>query len=127
MRYLATTILAAGMFVTLGFMLQASEPGQWGTWAFLLPFLAWAIAPYLAVIAAIRRFRASFNSLLTLLVAASLLTLSSTALLYDAFVSRPDAQSGLVFLVLPVYQWIGLSLFLIVARRWQRQASSTLG
>ena len=34
-----------------------------------------------------------------------LLSLAGMAMLYDAFFLHPDAQSGLVFFVLPVYQF----------------------
>ncbi|NJM85018.1 MAG: hypothetical protein HC839_01810, partial [Leptolyngbyaceae cyanobacterium RM2_2_21] len=73
-RYVATTILAAGIFTTLGFISQSGESSQLG-WIPELSLWGWAIAPYMAVMLTMKRFRLGTISRLTLLAAASLLTL----------------------------------------------------
>lgn len=114
-------VLAAGALITLGFMLHAGSPGQPSWWLGFLLIGAWSLAPYGVCAAAGRRVSAGREGLVWL-AASALLTGMSAALLYDAFVARPDAQSGLVFVFLPLWQLVGLAPVAPVARSLARRA-----
>jgi hypothetical protein len=108
-------VLATGAVVTLGFMLDAGEPGASGWWLLFLGFGAWALLPYGVVALVAIRLGSSLASLRVLLAAALLLTGASSLLLYQAFVVDLDPQSGIVFVFLPVWQLVGLAPFLLLA------------
>jgi len=57
------------------------------------------------------------------IVAAALLSTLAFAALYATFVAEPDAQGGLVFLFLPVWQLIGLLPFWFCAYKLETRAS----
>ncbi|NEQ34649.1 MAG: hypothetical protein F6K04_27425 [Leptolyngbya sp. SIO4C5] len=119
MRYLATTLLASGLFITFSFLLPVDGYGLQQGWI-PLSLIGWAIAPYAVTLWAIKRLRSCRISLILLLIAATLLTFSSVIISYEAFIAHLNAQSSLTFMVLPIYQWIGLSPLLITAQRWHR-------
>lgn len=108
-------IVLMGVLITWGFMVQAGEPENWWWWPLFLPFAAWAAVPYAAAAFASYHFRKVVPALWLLLLAGALLSLSATYLLYEAFVAHPDAQSGIVFIFLPVCQLLGLAPFVIAA------------
>lgn len=101
---------AAGLF-TAGLMLYASDPRgtSMGQWAMILPFAVLALSPYLV------------------LLAVALLVAGPAMWFYvQGFLVEPDAQSALLFVFLPIYQFIlgavaGMALWLLVsaARRWR--------
>ena len=90
-------------------------------WLGFLAFAVWATIPFGVVAVASHRFRAAAAALKLLLLASLLLTVSAMCLLYDAFVARPDAQSGILFVFLPVWQMIGLAPFLLGSRFLHRR------
>lgn len=94
--------------VTLACMLYAGEPRRPRWWLGFAPFAAWALLPFLVAGILSFRLRGSPASRRVLLAAAGLLTASTCWLLYVAFIDQPDAQSGLVFLFLPLWQLVGL-------------------
>ncbi len=117
-------ILLVGGLVTLGFMLDAGEPDKLWWWAGFLPFAGWALVPYAALALVAHRLRSSRRSLWVLLVAAAVLSGSAAALLYQAFVTNIDAQSGIVFVILPLWQLIGCVPFLLLSLSLRPQPNS---
>ncbi len=124
LRRVTLIFLSVGAVATLGFMVYAGEPGRASWWLFFLPFAAWALVPYALVCAETRRHPANLGSLSLLNAATVLLSGSSVVLLYLAFVAQPVAQSGLVFIFLPVWQAVGLLPFLAVARILARRGAA---
>lgn len=113
----ALGLLVLGVVVTIGFMLHAGEPAKPTWWLFLLPFAAWALAPYLLVAVLAFRLHAQGGAAAVLALAALLLAGSSALLLWLAFVAEPDPQSGLVFVVLPFWQ-LAAAVPLGLLARW---------
>jgi hypothetical protein len=102
---LAITLVVA-ILVHWGFMLWAGDPdtGEW--WALILPFALWGAAPFTGLGLAAWFARRSRAAIWLLLGVSLLLTVASALLLWDAFVASTDAQSGLVFVFLPIYQLV---------------------
>ena len=117
-------LLLTGALVTLGCLAYAGDPQQPSWWVFLPLFGAWTLFPYAAVGAAARHYPASRGSLVTLAFAAALLSGFGTVVLYIAFVAQPDAQSGIVLVVLPLWQLVGLLPFLLLSRYLGRREQS---
>ena len=105
-------LLLVGAVATVGFMGYAGRPANALWWLFALPLAAWTLVPFGLVAAEARRYTADLGSLSLLCAAAALLSASSIGLLYLAFVAKPDAQSGLVLVFLPLWQVLGLLPFL---------------
>ena len=117
-------LLFVGAATTLGFMAYAGEPTSASWWLFALPLAAWTLLPYALVASGTRRHPSTRGSLSLLSWTAALLSGSSIALLYLAFVAQPDAQSGLVLVFLPLWQSVALLPFLGVPRVLARRGAA---
>ena len=113
MRLLAS--LAA--IATVALAIYAAQP--WGDnyayqnlsgYLLLIVFVAWAISPYIYLFLSAgrhspQRIRDLFRISVTLLICMGGLTV-----VVDIVFIHPDAQGGLVFLFLPIYQWIVIGI-----------------
>lgn len=118
---------AAGLF-TAGLMLYASDPRgtSMGQWAMILPFAVLALSPYLVLMRLARAFAPDPVKSRVLLAVALLVAGPAMWFYVQGFLVEPDAQSALLFVFLPIYQFIlgavaGMALWLLVsaARRWR--------
>jgi hypothetical protein len=113
----------AGAVATLGFMIHAADRTRPSWWISFVLFAAWALLPYAAMGAAARLRPSNRSSRSVLLAAAVLLSGLSALVLYDVFVAHPDAQSGLVVLILPLWQLVGLAPFVAASRYLARRGA----
>ena len=119
-------IAVAGGLFTLALMLYASEPwhADLGRWALVLPFAALSVSPYL-VLARLARGLADDAAKSRVLLGVTLLVTAPALWIYwQGFLIEPDPQSGLLFVFLPIYQFIagavaGMAtwLFVLASRR----------
>jgi hypothetical protein len=77
----------------------------------LFGYMLWAISPYFMLAIIFHGFRHHPSASLVALVGTVLIVLASAALLIDAIFVHIDAQGGLIFLFLPIPQWLA-ALFL---------------
>ena len=68
-------------------------------------FLVWAISPYLFA-AFITKYSTEYAAISMATGASVILAIGGVFLLIDAMYIHQDAQSALVFVVIPMYQWI---------------------
>ncbi len=68
-------------------------------------FLVWAISPYLFAAFMIKQSTQSVETLVVTGIS-TVLAIGGIFLLIDAMYIHLDAQSALVFVVIPMYQWI---------------------
>ncbi|MBE9030288.1 hypothetical protein IQ266_11150 [filamentous cyanobacterium LEGE 11480] len=118
--FITYAILAAGTLINIGFMLYAGEPDQLWWWPFFIALATWSLFPYGTVITVFYWLRQKPKSQLLLTLAAVLLTGSTAFLLHESLIANPDPQSGLVFVVLPVYQWIAILPLMVIVSWLQR-------
>ena len=119
---IATYLVAvAGGLFTLGLMLYASDPMDvdLGRWALVLPFAVLAVSPYLVLARLARSFARDVVKSRVLLGVALLVTVPAVWFYILGFLIEPDAQSALLFVFLPIYQFIagavaGMAAWLIV-------------
>lgn len=112
---LASRIIALLMSIaTAGLLLKAADLSA-GRVLFLVLVLAWAVSPYALLALALRRPWMSTEAVLVAF--ATTIAVSGLALyIYTvAFLVKPDAQGGLVFLFIPLWQWVGALIGLGVA------------
>ena len=118
------TLLAGASLTTIGFMVYAGRPSSASWFVEIAGIAAWALTPFATSAIATFLLRTSPASVKVLLAAAVLLFVSSTGLLIQAMLIAPDAQGGLIFIFLPLYQLVGLSSLLLVAA-WCRRRHET--
>jgi hypothetical protein len=113
-RWATYLVLGVGAIATIGLMIWEA---QWNTglieWLMVAGFAVWAGSPYvtLAVLNALSRSPASR---LILLAGSLVIVGGGLPAYYDAFFVHLDAQSGLVFVFIPLYQWTATGLLTIV-------------
>ena len=124
----ATRILAIlGALSTLAFMVTMARP--WGDndayqglggYLWLLFLALWAILPYLLLFIMANRVVNFKNKAIFLLIGALIMVGGGMAAYVDAMWLHPDPQGGLVFIAVPLYQWIIVGLlagFLWLAKK----------
>ena len=106
---------------TICTMVYAAQP--WGDnyayktfsdYSTLVGFALWAISPYLILTIILRGFRKNKYSTNTAIIGALIIAVTSCALLIDAFFIHIDAQNALVFIFLPIYQWVAFLLLALI-------------
>jgi hypothetical protein len=119
----ASVATVAMMLIALGPFDRERETGEVLMSLLLLPFLAiWAVGPYMVA----NRFAADVEGAPAwVFVAVQVVTGAAVMAIYtDVFIfdPKPDAQSGLVFAIFPVYQFIavlGAHFGVRVLQRWR--------
>ncbi len=119
-------VAVAGGLFTLALMLYASEPwdADLGRWALVLPFAVLAVSPYLVLARLARALAHDAAKSRVLMGVAVLVTAPAVWIYSQGFLIEPDPQSGLLFVFLPIYQFIagavaGMAawLFVMASRR----------
>jgi hypothetical protein len=112
---LASRIIALMMSIaTAGLLVKVADLSA-GLSPFLVIMLVWCLSPYALLALALRR---PWMSTEAVLVAFATTIAASGFALYIytvAFFVKPDAQGGLVFLFIPLWQWMGALVGLGVA------------
>ena len=112
---LAVRIVAgASAAATLALMLWAMT-FSWSGLAFVLGLMAWCVSPYVPLGFASRKPRASRKSAVALLVTAVVVAAFAAIVYVDAFFIHLDAQGALILVFMPVWQWVGAVIGIVVA------------
>ena len=107
---------AAAAIATLALMAWAAS-WSWSGLAFMLSLMAWCVSPYVPLGFASRKPRASRRSAVALLVTVVAVAAFAAMVYVDAFFIHLDAQGALVFLFVPVVQWVGALAGILLAAR----------
>lgn len=120
LRWVSLIAPAVGAAGSIGFMLFVGDFDGVGSWLFFAGLAAWTAAPYAAMAAIGRAFRAEPVPL-AIVTGGMLLCIGLGAwILIGAFILYPDAQSGLVFLFIPFWQALLFLAVLLIAWGWRR-------
>ena len=106
--------LFAGFGIDVYFALTNGEPNKAWWWLLGLVFFAWDAVPFIGL-ALINRFLST--GIVTkgiLLIAAFVIACGGSFILYNAFVTHLDAQSGIVCLFIPFFQCVVVVIALIL-------------
>jgi len=101
---LAVVVLLAGILATAGVALDA---GNWreGRLAMAL-FTVWAVSPYAGFLMLTTWTRRSLTASWIVAIAALAAVLFGVGALVDGFFIHTDAQNGLLFIFIPLWQWV---------------------
>lgn len=97
-------ILLAGLSANAYFMLTNGHPGRILWWPLALVFYAWTSLPFVAIEGAVRYGGNTPVSRVILFLTALIVSLGGIFILVQAFIVHLDAQSALVFVIVPFYQ-----------------------
>ncbi len=117
-----------GIIATAALAIYAAQP--WGDnyayqhlfdYLLLIVFVTWAVSPYIYLFLSARRYSPHRVKSLIRVAVTLLLCAGGIAMVFDTVFIHPDAQGGLIFLSLPIYQWLvigvlELTLVLLRAR-----------
>jgi hypothetical protein len=111
--------------ITLGVMIYQGQGSYLGIWWWLLFLLFgdYAIAPYIAIGVITLRIKGTNIQFRTPLLAVIIMASFGLYAYYDVFFVHLDAQSGLLFLFIPAFQWFGV-LATASINNWLRKRHS---
>ena len=113
--------LSAACVFTIAMELYAAQP--WGdNYAYskledyltLLGMMLWSISIYIALFIALLIFASKVILIKTYTIGMMIIVLLSSFILFDTNFIHINAQGGLVFLFLPIYQWLAFFLLLFI-------------
>lgn len=115
-----------GSLFTLGMMVYAGQGWRQGAgwWMNFIGFGLWNLIPYAGLAVCGLLANRTKRQGLTAFIGSMLVVLLGVLLLVDGFFVHPDAQSGLVFIVLPFCQLAGIAVLILITRRVGRRVSS---
>ena len=99
---------------TLALMLWAMT-FSWSGLAFVLGLMAWCVSPYAVLAFAAGAMRVSRRGAIALLVTTILVAGAAGVAYVDAFFIHLDAQGALILVFMPVWQWVGAIVGVVVA------------
>lgn len=112
--FAARIIALATAVATLALMAKIAS-WSWQGAAFMIGLMTWAASPYALLAWVMRRPRDCPGAAITLFVTTLAVALFAVVVYADTVFFHPDAQGGLVFLFIPLWQWVGAAAGLIVA------------
>ena len=106
---------AAGCLGLLSYAADLSS-GQNFLWA--VGFGLWVVSPFVFLLHATRRFEGNRTRDVVLLLVSLATALFAAFVYYDAFFVSMDAQSALVFIFVPLWQWVGAAASVAAMDGW---------
>ncbi|MEE9523684.1 MAG: hypothetical protein V3V59_02920 [Thermodesulfovibrionales bacterium] len=121
----ALSVLAS--VITLSLMVYAGQGWEQGIvwWLGFLAFGIWAISPYCFMTISHYLLINNNKQSIVFLVSSILIILFGMFIYYDGFFIHIDAQSALLFIFIPLYQWIGCGISLGLAKLISREKRSS--
>ena len=120
----ARAIALGSAVATIGFMAWVAD---WSSnpsiLAFMIGLLAWCVSPYASIAVVARKPRASASSAIALLATALVVAGFAAVVYVDAFFIHLDAQGGLVFLFVPIVQWMGAAIGIVATHLLDRRVT----
>jgi hypothetical protein len=107
-------VAAVSAVATLALMLWAMT-FSWSGLGFVLGLMAWCVSPYALLAFAAGAMRASRRGSIALLVTTILVAGAAAVAYVDAFFIHLDAQGALILVFMPVWQWVGAIVGVVVA------------
>jgi hypothetical protein len=123
LRHASRIIALLMSFATAGLLLKAADLSA-GLTLFLVILLAWCVSPYALIALALRGRWGSTEAVLVAFATTIAVCGFALYIYIITFFVKPDAQGGLVFLFVPLWQWIGalagLGVAWVIERRKAR-------
>lgn len=118
MRAITLGVLAAATLGTAGFVLSQADRSTLPLIVLTTVFALWAVSPYALLWAAAARWTNGTGPAALVLGASVAIGAFGLWIYYQGFYVAPDPQSGLLFLFIPFWQWIGAGTAVTAAAIW---------
>lgn len=103
--------------ITLALLIYMAQPGgnnhayqSFSGYIWLLGFAVWAILPYLMLFLMAKKVLYSTIKKLIFIIGTLIISIGGVALYVDAALLHRDPQGALVFIAVPLYQWMIVAL-----------------
>ena len=113
MRAVALALPLLGALATLGILVTVMEFKPDGV-GFLIGITLWALSPFAGLWLMARR-RHPPRGWLAIAIVAGVVVTASVWAYAEGFFVKPEAQSGLLFLFMPFWQWIAVACAIVLA------------
>lgn len=120
MRFNYSFLLVICIF-TIAMGIYAAQPwgdnyaySKWEDYFSLAGMILWSISTYIGIFIVLRIFARKMILIKTYTIGMLTIALLSSFILFDTNFIHIDAQGGLVFLFLPIYQWLSFFLLLFI-------------
>jgi hypothetical protein len=132
LQHINNALILLGLLLSVGVSIFTAQP--WGDnyayqdasgYLMLLAGELWICAPFAGLYFLNRVFRHSLAHKKLLLISCVLGSVLVSALYVDAIVFSSSSTSALIFLVMPIYQWIFLIVVLVISLVMGRWIKST--
>jgi hypothetical protein len=114
-------LLFLATLFTISLMVHAAQPRgdnvaykKFTDYLYLIGYMLWAVSPYVMLSLVVYVGRNNPTSITIAFFGSVLIIAGAAAVLIDAVFIHPDAQGALVFLFLPIYQWLAALVLLFV-------------
>ena len=97
-------LAAVGVLANASLMVHSGEPGELYWYFLALAFLAWSSIPFITLAGAAWLSSWELPGAATLFITTAVITFGGIQILVDTLLVNVDPRSGIVFVVLPVYQ-----------------------
>ena len=111
-------VLVSAAACCLGLMSYAADLTSGRNFLWAVGFGLWVVSPFVFLLHATRRFQGNRTRDVALLLVSLATALFAAFVYYDAFFVSMDAQSALVFIFVPLWQWVGAGLGVAALDGW---------
>ena len=115
LKYTAQVIAILGGLLTAGFAVYAARGAESGSLPFLIVAILWAVSPYALLVVLARRASGRRYWSAVLAASASVVLAFGLYFFWLGFVAQPDPQSGLLFILVPIYQLAYVGVLFVVS------------
>ena len=115
---LTRSVLISAAAGCLGLMSYAADLSRGQNFLWAVGFGLWVVSPFVFLLHATRRFDGNRARDIGLLLVSLAMALFAAFVYYDAFFVSLDAQGALVFIFVPLWQWVGAALSVAALDGW---------
>ncbi len=105
-------VLLLAAFASLGIMVYAADLSHPLLWLLSLVFGAWVVSPYWFLFNTSLKGEPNLVREIAVLLLSIGLACFGLSIYYDGFFVHLDAQNGLLFLFIPLWQWVAVGVVL---------------
>jgi hypothetical protein len=114
-------LLLGALSTLLIYIYAGSNPRSLGMWAFSILFGAYVISPYIALTSFNNKIKDSLVKAILCLITSFFIVMFGALIYYYGFFIELDAQSGILFLFVPAFQFVSYPILLSCEKRIDRK------
>lgn len=124
LRFLSMGVLVVAAIACLGIVVHAADLSYPLLWLLTAAFGAWVVSPYCFMFLASRKEKPNAIYDGVILATSIGLAVFGFSIYYDGFFVHLDAQNSLLFLFIPLWQWVGAAAIVWLLGLWQKRNRS---